>query len=172
MNQFTSDDELIPEEAAAFLALPRATPQHDRLAEERTVRALREAGLLAATARRPATRFAIAGAAIAAATLIFVAGALYGRGLAAQQAGQDASAAQSPAIQVQQAGTAYVSALVRLSRASDTERTPGLEAGTATLRAAATSLASVNPNDSVARRIRSSLLDDSRNTVDRTVIWF
>ena len=148
------------------------TSEHDRFAEERTVRALRDAGLLGGTQRRPADRFVLAAGAIAAATLIFVAGAHYGRGQAAQQAGQDVSAAQSPAIQVQQAGTAYVSALVRLARASDTERTPGLEAGTATLRAAATSLALVNPNDSVARRIRSSLANENRNTDGRTVIWF
>jgi len=170
VNQFTSNDDLTPEETAAFLALPRDVGGDDRIAEEHTVRALREAGLLVASQRRPVKRLALVGGAIAAAAVIFTAGALYGRALAASAADREASAAQSPAIQVQQAGTAYVSALVRLSRASDTERTPGLEAGTATLRAAATSLALVNPNDPVAHRIRTSLGNDA--TSDHSVIWF
>ncbi len=165
------DDELTPEEIVAFATLPRMLAS-DQFAEQRTVQALRDAGLLASTQRRPVRRLALVGGAVAAAMLIFAAGALYGRAVAARQAGQDASAAQSPAIQVQQAGTAYVNALVRLAHASDTERTPGLEAGTATLRAAANSLALVNPNDSIAHRVRSSLANENRNTGDRTVIWF
>jgi hypothetical protein len=79
---------------------------------------------------------------------------------------------------VQQAGTAYVRALRRLSQASDTERQPGLQAGAATLRAAATSLADVAPNDPIAHRIRSSLDlattigADSHSVRGQSVIWF
>lgn len=106
----------------------------------------------------------------AAALLIFAAGAFFGRQLAARD-----TRTASPSIDVQQAGTAYVAALVRLSNANESERSPGLEAGTATLRAAATSLAQVNPRDSIAYRIRNSL-EASGNPLqsnsDRSVIWF
>lgn len=167
MNQYRSGDELSPEEAAAFLALPREVAGTDQLAEERTVRALRDAGLLVPHQRSRTNRLLAIGGAIAAALVIFAAGALYGRRIAAH----DVESA-SPAIDVQQAGTAYVAALVRLSRASDTERAPGFEAGAATLRAAATSLVMVNPNDSIAHRIRKSLNEDNHYAGDRTVIWY
>ncbi len=107
------------------------------------------------------------GLGVAAAMLLFAAGTVFGKRLAERGAGVG-----SPSIQVQQAGTAYVAALVRLSRATDTERTPGIEAGTATLRAAATSLAQVDPNDQIARRIRTSLSDDNHPASDQSVIWF
>ncbi len=170
----SSDDELTPAEAAAFAALPRETRGHDRLTEERTVHGLRESGALLQSTLRPKTRVSTIGVGVAAAALIFVAGTFFGRQLAAREV-----RSASPAMQVQQAGTAYVAALVRLSGASDTERSPGLEAGTAALRAAATSLAQIDPNDPTARRIRTSLdaaangaADDHQATSDRSVIWF
>ena len=168
MKAFSSDDDtLTPEEVAAFLALPRENGGRDQLAEERTVRALRDARLLLPRQRSRTERALVTGGAVAAALLIFAAGALYGRRIAAHEV-----ESASPAIDVQQTGTAYVAALVRLSRASDTERAPGFEAGAATLRAAATSLALVNPDDSIAHRIRKSLNDDNHYTGDRKVIWF
>src|SRR6059058_1394565 len=49
MNPPEMDDELTPQERAMFAALPRER-EPGRLLEERTVRALREQGLLRATA--------------------------------------------------------------------------------------------------------------------------
>lgn len=170
MNQLTPDDELAPEEAAAFAALPRETSGHDQLAEERTVQALRHAGLLSRAGSRRMARFPAIPIGIAAAVLIFVAGAFVGRQLAAREV-----RSASPSIDVQRAGTAYVAALIRLSNADAGERTPGLEAGAATLRAAATSLARIDPNDPIARRIRSSVDasgDELHITGGHSVVWF
>jgi hypothetical protein len=174
VNPTSSDDQLTPEEVATFIALPRATSSHDQLAEERVVQGLRAARLLAPPTARRSTRLRSITIGIAAALLIFVAGTFFGRRLAAREV-----RSASPSMQVQQAGTAYVAALVRLSTAKDSERSPGLEAGTATLRAAATSLALIDPSDSTARRIRTSL-DATTNGVagehhaasDHSVIWF
>jgi hypothetical protein len=163
----SSDDELTPAEGAAFAALPRETGHHDHLAEERTLQRLRDAGLLRQHGARRMTRMSAIGIGVAAAAITFIAGTFFGRQLAAREV-----RSASPSMQVQQAGTAYVAALVRLSSASDTERSPGLEVGAATLRAAATSLAQIDPNDPTAARIRSSLSDDNRATGDHSVIWF
>lgn len=171
MNQLSPDDELTAEQAAAFAALPREAHDDDQLAEERAVQALRRAGLLQHAGRRQMTRMAMIGIGIAAAMIFFAGGTVFGRHLAAAREVRSAS----PSIQVQQAGTAYVAALVRLSNARIEERSPGLEVGTATLRAAATSLAQINPNDSIAHRIRSSLDGESdalHSTSGRSVIWF
>jgi hypothetical protein len=165
--QHSSDDELTPAEAAAFAALPRETAHHDQLAEERTLHRLRGEGLLRQHGARRMTRTAAIGMGVAAAAITFIAGTFFGRQLAAREV-----RSASPSMQVQQAGTAYVAALVRLSSASDTERSPGLEAGAATLRAAATSLAQIDPSDSTARRIRTSLSDENHPTGDHPVIWF
>jgi hypothetical protein len=172
--QDSSDDGLTPEEATAFAALPRETRGHDELAEERTVQALRGAGLLRQPDGRRLTKTGAIGIGVAAAGMIFAAGTFFGRQLAAREVGS-----ASPSMQVQRAGTAYVAALVRLSTVQDSERSPGLEAGTATLRAAATSLAQIDPSDSTARRIRASLdaaangvADEHHATSDRSVIWF
>lgn len=166
-----SENELTPEEAAAFVALPRHGVAIDELAEERTVRALRTRGLLVEPHNRQRARLVMFGAGAAAALLIFAAGAFFGR----QMASRDVRTA-SPSIDVQQAGTAYVAALVRLSGAKDSERTPGLAVGTATLRAAASSLAQLAPDDSLAQRIRTSL-DGSGEPLQTpsgrsSVIWF
>jgi hypothetical protein len=165
--QHSSDDELTPAEAAAFAALPRETGHPDQLAEERALHRLRNAGLLRQHGARRMTRMSAIGIGVAAAAITFIGGTFFGRQLAAREV-----RSASPSMQVQQAGTAYVAALVRLSGASDTERSPGLEAGTATLRAAATSLAQIDPSDSTAVRIRTSLGDDNHSTGDHSVIWF
>ena len=171
----TPDDELTPEEAAAFATLPRAIRGGDELAEERTVRALRAAGLLVPSTRRRVPPGLAIGLGVAAALVIFVAGAVVGRGLARRAV---PPVPLSPAAQVQEAGTAYVAALIRLSHAANHERSPGLEAGTATLRAAATSLARIDSNDPLANRIRTSLdaaanpADPSQLSRDPSIVWF
>lgn len=167
MNQLTPEDDLTPEESAAFAAMPREVIGHDQLAEERAVQAWRKATLVSRPGWRRGTRFPIVAVGIAAALVIFAAGAFFGRQLAVREV-----RSASPSIQVQQTGSAYVAALVRLSSASDPERSPGLEAGATTLRAAASSLAQINPSDPIALRIRTSLDNDSHATRDRSVIWF
>ena len=69
MNRFPSHDDLTPEEAAAFMALPRETAGSDHLAEERAVRALRDAGLLAQRGQPKMRRALAIGSAMAAAAL-------------------------------------------------------------------------------------------------------
>ncbi len=72
------DDELTPEEREAFSALPGEAQASDLL-EERTVRALGDAGLLQRRRLRPAPTFAWAAAA-AACVVFFVAGFAIGQG--------------------------------------------------------------------------------------------
>jgi hypothetical protein len=175
MTNTTPDDDLTPAEVAAFATLPRAAAGEDRLAEERTVRALREAGLLGSAGARRNRQYLMTGAGIAAAFTIFVAGTAVGRGLAQREV---QAPTLSPAAEVQEAGTAYVAALIRLSRATKHEQSPGVEAGAATLRAAATSLAHINANDPLADRLRMSLAaaaapaDSSQLSRDPSIIWF
>ena len=163
----SNDTELAPAEAAAFATLPRVSA-HDDLAEQRTVQALRDQGLLRVSVERRGRRLS-ATAAVAAAMLLFAGGTLFGRTLATREV-----RSASPATQVQRTGTAYVAALVRLSDARPDEQTPGVEAGAATLRAAAISLSQIRPNDSIAHRLRSSLSTTGSSSLasDPTVIWF
>jgi hypothetical protein len=175
MMNTTPDDDLTPQEVAAFATLPRAIAGEDRLAEERAVRALREARLLGTAGARRSRRYLMIAVGLAAGLTIFVAGTAVGRGLARR----DAQAPRtSPAAEVQKTGTAYVAALIRLSRAAKHEQSPGLEAGAATLRAAATSLAHVNANNPLALRLRTSLdlmadpVGTSQLSSDSSIIWF
>ena len=77
-----SDDELTPAEAAAFAALPRTLAGHDDLAEERIVQALKAAKLLTPATVHSRSRLSLVGLGIAASLTLFVAGTLFGRGLA------------------------------------------------------------------------------------------
>jgi hypothetical protein len=63
------DDDLSPEEAAAFAALPGESVQHDAISEQRVVQELRARGLLSAPSRSIPRPVTIA-AAIAAALLM------------------------------------------------------------------------------------------------------
>jgi hypothetical protein len=159
------NDELTPQEAAAFATLPRFSV-HDELAEQRTVDALRARGLLGVIHQHRRSRGLMISAGVAASLVLFAGGTLFGRTLAKRDA-----APTSPSAQVQRAGTAYVAALVNLSRARDSERLGGVQAGAATLRAAAWSLAQINPADSIATQIRSTLSSAAVGT-DANVIWF
>ncbi|HEX3928911.1 MAG TPA: hypothetical protein VHW65_13020, partial [Gemmatimonadales bacterium] len=146
------------------------------LLEERTVHALRAQGLLVSPRRRVSP--ALIGSALAAALVVFVAGTAFGRELAQHQI-----ATAPPEVQVQRAGSEYVAAITRLAGADAAESphrlVAGLEAGTATLRAAAVSLSQIAPADTTVRRIRASLdaatnvASTQSSTVDgRPVIWF
>lgn len=172
----TPDDDLTPEEESRFATLPRVAPVDD-LALERTVRALRAEGLL----RRPGASgrrvLQVAGA-LAAGLVVFVSGVAFG-----QRMTPPATSSGTPAAQVQRAGSDYVKAVVRLSQAG-TDSAPaaviaGLKAGTATLHAAAASLARLDPNDPEVDRLRAVLEFASRGpdtdttpSSGRVVLWF
>lgn len=113
----SQDDELTAAERQALDALPRER-QPSALLEERTVRALRERGLLrgrgSAWSRAPWRA-----AATAAAIALFAAGTAFGQWLGARQAADTLAIVQqtdamAAALQVQYAGTAYLDALAAL----------------------------------------------------------
>jgi len=163
------DDELTPAERELFAALPRERDP-GRLLEERTVRALRERGLVhapappavAADARRR-LRFPAAWVpgAIAAGIALFLGGLATGQYLGENHTKEVLSEvrqrdAQTAALVVQQTGTAYVQALSRLSQVSDTTRganRQGREVAQQMLRQAADEVVRMNPNDPVASGI-------------------
>jgi hypothetical protein len=191
------DDALTPEERAMFDALPRER-EPGRLLEERTVRALREAGLVRAAARPAETqarrlRFPAAwiSGAMAAGIALFLGGLATGQYLGQKNASQMVSDlrrqdAQQAALMVQQTGTAYVQALSRMAMVSDTSRGPqaqqGRQAASTLLRAAADEVVRMNPNDPVASGIlaafdRAKMQQQAQQTpradsTKQSVVWF
>jgi hypothetical protein len=184
------DGELTPAERAMFDALSRER-EPSRLLEERTVRALRERGLLQAPVpQRRALRFPAAwiSGAMAAGIALFLGGLATGQYLSQRNTTQMVTAmqqrdAQQAALMVQQTGTAYVQALSRLSQVSDTTRAgrqQGREVATSMLRAAADEVVRLNPNDPVASGILAAF--DRANTQqaraqrdttgNQSVVWF
>ena len=171
---FTSDEELTPEEAARFALLPRAAHVDD-LALKRTVAALRERGLLTSPKWRNTRRALAIGSSIAAALVLFASGVVYGQRMARPDINS-----MSPAAQVQLAGSAYVAAVVRLGESSrdsvPANVVAGLQAGTATLHAAAATLARIDPGDAQVERLRTVLefasSTPSNNASGRSVVWF
>lgn len=160
MSPHEMDDELTPEERARFAALPRER-EPGRLLEERTVRALRERGLLHAPAQqadvRRRLRFPAAwiSGAMAAGVALFLGGLATGQYLGARHTTQVVTAvqrqdAQTAALLVQQTGTAYVQALSRLAADSTGQ---GREVAQQMLRQAADEVVRMNPNDPVASGI-------------------
>jgi hypothetical protein len=167
-----TDHELTAEEKQALDALPRER-EPGRMLEERTVRALREEGLLAADAAhagrtRPATKVEAghrpwwrSAAAIAAGLALFAGGLSVGQMLGARQT---VDAFQTVfedgdvllAAQVQRAGSDYVAALAALSAtdggaAADTSQ--ALEVALTALWAAASEIVRLAPDDPVTARI-------------------
>ena len=188
-HEMDDDTELTPEERELFAALPRERDP-GRLLEERTVRALRERGLLVAPAATSAARprrvirFApawLAGA-IAAGIALFVGGIATGQYLATRNvvAVVQQHDQQQAAQLVQQTGTAYVQALARLSQASNTgtQRQQGSEVATSMLRAAADEVVRINPNDPVATGILAAFdrakqrAAPADTTGKERVVWF
>jgi hypothetical protein len=168
------DGELTPDEMAAFAALPRER-EPSRLLEERTVRALRERGVVNAPARARGgagrLRFPaswIAGAA-AAAVAVFMLGMNAGRTLGARETMQnvativEARSTQQAALAVQQTGSAYVSALSRFATLADSagsspaQTQQGREVAVQMLRAAAGELVRISPDDPLAAGILAAL---------------
>lgn len=170
------DEELTPWERERMAGLPRER-EPGRLLEERTVRALRERGLL----RPPGTHRAWWAAAAAAAIALFATGFAVGQrssmGVVAQLAdGQQAT--MQLAQQVQRTGSAYVAALAALADAADSTNggavEQGREAAQAALYAAAAEFAALAPRDPVASQILWLLprTDAVQDTLRRSVVWF
>jgi len=170
-------DALAPELAAALRALPReaASPPGE---EDRTVRALRRRGLLPQPRWR---RYGVALSRVAAAAVLFAAGALYGDARATRHALETVLAqrdrdARQTALLVQRAGSAYVTALVELaasarSAPADPALASGREAALATLRAATAQLRRLEPAPVDAQlRAPAPAADSGMN--GRKLYWF
>jgi hypothetical protein len=156
------EHELTAEERAMFAALPRERDP-GRLLEERTIRALRERGLVQQPTRAPRRIFRFnAGwmtGAIAAGIALFLGGLTTGQYLATRNvvAVVQQHDQRQAALLVQQTGSAYVQALAKLSQASNTtagqQGTQGREVAQAMLHAAADEVVRMSPNDPVATGI-------------------
>jgi len=192
MNPLEMDDELTPDERALFAALPRERDS-GHLLEERTVRALRERGVLHAPGKpRRVIRFHpgwLTGA-IAAGLALFLGGLTTGQYLATRSMGEVVTAVQQQdqkqaALLVQQTGSAYVQALAKLSQVSNTasgaQGQQGREVASSMLRAAADEVVRMNPNDPVATGIlaafdragaqqRAAARPDT--AAKQSVVWF
>lgn len=174
MNVYDPDNQLNADEEARFASLPREV-HVDSLAEERTIAALRNRGLLPhSRARFPLGLQLLTS--LAAGLLLFAAGVTYGSRLAREE-----EPALSPVAEVQRAGSAYVAALVRLSESASHDSAhnlaAGLEAGTSTLRAAAFNAARMAPGDSTLGRLRDGLelvanIASIHARRDRDFIWY
>jgi hypothetical protein len=180
-------DELTAEERAALAALPRER-EPGRLLEERTVRALREAGWVEAPRRRRIAfpRHWLA-AGVAAGVALFTGGLSLGQYMGARAAEralaeERARSSEQAAALVRATGTAYVAALSSFARLADTARGPkaeqGRQAAKQLLHAAASEVARIDPNDPVATGIlagferapKGAVADSARE--GRKVVWF
>jgi hypothetical protein len=179
------DDELTAEERDRYRALGRELDPDDSL-EERTVRALRAEGLLR---RAPARVLAFSlspawvGLAAAACFMIFAGGFAMGSWIEARHTTQVVSEmhqqdATRAAALVQQTGSAYVSALSALATysegtANNAQLAQGREVAVNALRAAASQLVRIAPEDPLTVRILAGMqkaASDSSST-DR-LVWF
>jgi hypothetical protein len=174
------DEEPTPLLREALAALPRER-EPGRLLEERTVRALRERGMIAAAVRRRPPAAWLGGAA-AAGVALFLAGLGAGQSLGARQAAGPDAGVEDPrgaATAVQETGTAYVQALARLASQGDASGAaasePGREVAVRMLRAAADELLRIAPDDPVAAAVLQAFQRDSAETPaagKQRVVWF
>lgn len=185
--------ELTPEEREGYERLPRERAPGDVL-EERVVRALRERGFLSGGSRPEETgrfRGLPTWMAVAAGFLVFLVGGVAG-GLAGHRIGAStateallAGRGQDAALRVQEAGTAYVRALVALEAMREAGREEmvgqGREAASVTLHAAAQVLERLDPSDPLLpvltelleERLREGVPDPARDGREvQQTIWF
>jgi len=175
--------ELTDEERRALAGLARERDP-GRLLEERTVRALREEGLLtpsgaADSARGRADRHSgpswwRAAAAVAAGIALFVGGLSVGQAMGARQTadalhtvfeGRDARLAA----RVQRAGSDYVASLVALSDTDGSfgaDSSQAMEVALTALWAAATEIVRLTPDDPLAARILQGFDARARESSD------
>jgi hypothetical protein len=169
-----------PEERAALDALPRERPP-GRVLEERVVRTLRARGVL--RRRWPAPVWLAAG--LAASLALFAGGFSAGQWTMSRRVADSFRAAQETTARqaaeaVQRTGTAYITALAALARHADSPGNgavrQGQQAAWAALSAAATELSVLDPNDPVARSVRTILAayeqPVSERSRARAVLWF
>ncbi|MEO8199644.1 MAG: hypothetical protein ABI679_03895 [Gemmatimonadota bacterium] len=178
------DDELTPEERAAFDMLPLQR-EPSSLLEERTVLALRSEGRLRARQSRAwmGTRWVIAAAA---AVMVYLGGIATGQWLSAREtatalASIERNNAMQAAMLVQRTGSAYAQAIAALAHAPDSPDgrylLQGREVALTALYAAANEVVRMAPDDPVVVRILQ-VLDHERDHADTTktathrVIWF
>lgn len=200
--------ELNAEEAMAFQRLPREA-EPSRILEERVVRSLREEGILRGhggaegevgepqSFRGRLRAWMVAGS-VAASLVLFASGVLAGHWMGTRSTAQAFLAVREQdaghlALRIQEAGTAYVSALVALgdlTRQTSVQGTgeqgllpaseevlQGSEVALGALYAAAYELARLNPGDTDVRRVLE-ILEDRRareagtEGAARDVVWF
>lgn len=201
-----SGEDLTREEAMAFQRLPREA-EPSRLLEERVVRALREEGVLGAPvaagihppARGRATTWLrpwMLAASMAASVVLFASGVFLGHGMATRSTAEAFLAVREQdatqlALTIQQAGSAYVSALVALGELTQggagagepggatlsAALSQGSEVALASMYAAAYELARLDPGDADVLRILR-ILEERRSREGgggdeaRNVVWF
>lgn len=177
---------LTPRERAELEALSRER-QPGRLLEERIVKTLRARGLLRNPRWIVPARIPWLAAGLAASIALFVSGVVVGQWLGSRTVAESVVTAQQrtameTAAAVQQAGSAYVTALVALAELADGSSNgalaQGREAALNALYAAAFELVQMAPSDPVAVTIREGLGQTrlARPQPDRTatqsVVWF
>lgn len=181
------DDDLAPELRARLAALPRERDP-GRLLEERTVRALRERGMIQPAAGGRLRRIPVLwlGGAVAAGIALFAAGVATGQWMGTRAAAELVQAeraqnANQAALAVQQTGSAYVQALSRFADLSDSAAAPqtaqGREVAVRMLRAAADELIRIAPDDPVAAAVLAEFqrADSARAAgagEKQRVVWF
>ena len=198
--------DLTPEEEMAFQHLPKEA-EPSRILEERIVRSLREEGILGnGEALLSATGAAVVGgswyrpwmvaASIAASLVLFASGVGMGQWMGSQSTAQafiqvrEQDAAQL-ALRIQEAGSAYVSALAALSELrvpgpggvgagaaqARIDLQQGREVALGALYGAANELARMSPDDADVLRVLQ-ILEERRGREegwggdDRNVVWF
>jgi hypothetical protein len=183
------EEELTPEERAAFAALPREQMPGDTL-ETRTVNSLRQLGVL--SAQTDAKRWSIPptwlGMAIAASVALFTSGVVLGQYLGVRHSVEtiaalhEADTREAAAI-MQQTGSAYVAALSSLAESADTTRNgrnaQTREVAIRALHAAANEVVKIAPNDPIAVNILRGFDRERRQESQATgqparrqVVWF
>jgi hypothetical protein len=182
------ENDMTPELRSQLAALPRESDP-GRLLEERTVRALRERGLIEAPVAGGRVRRiprAWLGGAVAAGIALFASGLATGQWMGARATaevvqaarGQDARGA---ALVVQQTGSAYVQAMARFAELQDSvsagQSAEGREVAARMLRAAADELVRIAPDDPLASAVlaafqRADSAQTARTGEKQGVVWF
>lgn len=186
MNTPDTNDELPPELRRALNDLPREQAPGDLL-EERTVRALRERGLVDRAPGRTLRRVPRSwmGGAVAAGLALFASGLAAGQWMGARSTENVVTAIQAEnsrhaALLVQQTGSAYVHALEQLASVQDTagaaQGKEGREVAVRILRAAADELVRIAPDDPVASAVLAGFQKDTARqgsgAEKQRVVWF
>lgn len=184
-NMGRNSDELTPAEREEYERLPRER-MPSRILEERTVRALRRRGLIAAgSSHLRWQRPWMVAAGIAAAIALFVSGMLVGQGMGARQTADVIAtiypdATQRAAARVQTRGSELAAALSQLAEAADSADSEEVElarqVALSAFWAAAEEVVRLAPNDPLAARILQELerQDEGEGTGagERNVVWF